>query len=73
MPHALVYISGDLIHGLIYGLSWKMSCALETNVYAVFGWCSLYMSVRSVRIGKRSPKWQWLKDKEGQRKVRGPE
>ena len=25
------------------------------------------------RIGKRSPKWLWLKDKEGQRKVRGPE
>ena len=25
------------------------------------------------RIGKRSPKWRWLKDKEGQRKVRGPE
>ena len=25
------------------------------------------------RIGKRSPKWRWLKDKEGQRKVRGPD
>ena len=25
------------------------------------------------RIGKRSPKWRWLQDKEGQRKVRGPE
>ena len=47
LPHALVYISGDLIHGLIYGLSWKMSCALEKNVHAVVGWRSLYMSVRS--------------------------
>ena len=25
------------------------------------------------RIGKLSPKWWWLKNKEGHRKVRGPE